>query len=88
MTEASGPARAGADGRQRRSPARAVAGATPAEPHPLSRRPRHPSADDEPSRTSLTGPIVIDLPELPEVGIADRLGLGENDEDDTVGSTS
>ena len=48
-----------------------------------------PQVDDaEPSRTSLTGPIVIDLPELPEVGIADRLGLGERDEDDTVGSTS
>ena len=46
------------------------------------------AGDAEPSRTSLTGPIVIDLPELPEVGIADRLGLGERDEDDTVGSTS
>jgi hypothetical protein len=46
------------------------------------------AGDAEPSRASLTGPIVIDLPDLPEVGIADRLGLGERDEDDSVGSTS
>ncbi len=57
---------------------------TPADP-PV---PEPPVAEAEPPRASLTGPIVIDLPELPEVGIADRLGLGERDEDDTVGSTS
>jgi cell division transport system ATP-binding protein len=43
---------------------------------------------DEAPRVSLTGPIEIELPELPEVGVADRLGLGEKDEDDTVGPTS
>ncbi|WOQ68580.1 cell division ATP-binding protein FtsE [Microbacterium limosum] len=39
-------------------------------------------------RVHLTGPIEIELPELPEVGVADRLGLGEGDEDDRVGPTS
>ena len=57
---------------------------TPADP-PVS---EHEADEAEPPRASLTGPIVIDLPDLPEVGIADRLGLGERDEDDTVGSTS
>lgn len=57
---------------------------TPADP-PVA---EHVADDAEPPRASLTGPIVIDLPDLPEVGIADRLGLGERDEDDTVGSTS
>lgn len=61
----------------------------PAEP-PVAEPPvAVPQGDDvEPTRASLTGPIVIDLPDLPEVGIADRLGLGERDEDDTIGSTS
>ncbi|MDX2377902.1 cell division ATP-binding protein FtsE [Microbacterium sp. LRZ72] len=46
-----------------------------------------PAAHDAP-RASLTGPIEVDVPELPEVGVADRLGLGETDEDENVGPTS
>jgi len=75
------------------APAVVPAPAAQSEPSPqqvLADTPAEPAtrADEEPSRISLTGPIEIELPELPEVGIADRLGLGERDEDDSVGSTS
>ena len=38
------------------------------------------------ARKSFTGPIDIEMPELPEVGVADRLGL--MDDDERVGPTS
>jgi cell division transport system ATP-binding protein len=70
-------------------PATGTGSATGAGSAPETPAPEPEAADEEEvPRTSLTGPIVIDLPDLPEVGIADRLGLGERDEDDSVGSTS
>lgn len=61
----------------------------PASAPPESGRPSDgtdTSAQPTPPRKNLTGPIEIDLPELPEVGVADRLGL--MDDDDRVGPTT
>ncbi|WP_298011782.1 cell division ATP-binding protein FtsE [uncultured Microbacterium sp.] len=44
-------------------------------------------ADDEPI-VYRTGPIEIEIPEMPEVGVADRLGLSERADDDQIGPTS
>jgi cell division transport system ATP-binding protein len=69
-------------------PAPVVASTGPATETPAPAPQPEAADEEEVPRASLTGPIVIDLPDLPEVGIADRLGLGERDEDDSVGSTS
>lgn len=48
-----------------------------------------PTAQTEPPASTprrLTGPIEIELPDLPEVGVADRLGLNEDPDD--VGPTT
>jgi len=47
-----------------------------------------PDAEPTPARRTLTGPIEIELPELPEVGVADRLGLIDHEDDENVGPTS
>ena len=71
-------------------PAAAVAATAPAEPRPTE-SPRTEASAPPPPPPSHTQPIpVIELAEIDvaELGLADRLGLGESDPDDEVGPTS
>ena len=61
------------------APRRPRAGDRSSEPN--ARRPRHPTPSRSPS------PIAAEV-DVAELGLADRLGLGETDPDDEVGPTS
>ncbi|WP_019179856.1 cell division ATP-binding protein FtsE [Microbacterium yannicii] len=71
-------------------PSAALAATAPAEPRPTE-PPRTEASAPPPPPPSHTQPIpVLDLAEIDvaELGLADRLGLGESDPDDEVGPTS